>query len=145
MLHHVELNVGDLATSGAFYDALLGRLGYRVFEEGETWRSYVDGSCYLVLAQADDRFVSRGFHRKAVGINHLAFAAPDRGAVDGLQGWLVEHDVPVLYAGAIDAGSSDEGPNYAVYFEDPDRLKLEYVFRPLDGAPSVRSARSEPT
>jgi hypothetical protein len=25
---------------------------------------------------------------------------------------------------------ADEAANYAVYLEDPDRLKIEYVFRP---------------
>jgi hypothetical protein len=25
-----------------------------------------------------------------------------------------------------------EAPNYALFFEDPDRVKLEFVYRPAD-------------
>jgi catechol 2,3-dioxygenase-like lactoylglutathione lyase family enzyme len=127
MLHHLDLNVSDLAQSSAFYGALLPRLGYHLGEVHETWLTWRCGSFYLTLVQAEERFRARGFHRKQVGVNHLAFTAPSRAAVDQLFQWLVETGVSVLYGGPLDMGAP-EAPNYAVFFEDPDRLKLEYVY-----------------
>ncbi|HLN63528.1 MAG TPA: hypothetical protein VK464_18480 [Symbiobacteriaceae bacterium] len=49
--------------------------------------------------------------------------------MDDLYGWLAERGVPVLYGGPMEMGTPG-APNYAVFFEGPDRLKLEYVFRP---------------
>jgi len=89
-----------------------------------------------------ERFIKKpaytGFESEASGVNHLAFPAPTREAVDELHGWLGERRMTVLYGGPMDMGT-DEAPNYAVYFEDPDRLKLEYVYRPHGlGAPGAR-------
>jgi catechol 2,3-dioxygenase-like lactoylglutathione lyase family enzyme len=104
-------------------------MGYRELERGDGWVSFGDGGAYVTLVQADRRFADRGFHRKAVGVNHLAFLASGRAEVDELHDWLLARGVPVLYGGPRDMGGEDD-PNYAVFFEDPDRLKLEYVHRP---------------
>jgi catechol 2,3-dioxygenase-like lactoylglutathione lyase family enzyme len=127
--HHVDLNVSDLERARAFYGELLGRLGYVPGEDDVDWCTFVhpDG-WYLTLVQTDERFVGLGFHRKGIGVNHLAFAAPDRASVDDLHAWLVSRGFHVLYGGPMDMGDELE-ENYAVFFEDPDRLKLEYVHR----------------
>ncbi len=130
-MHHLDLNVLDLTRSEAFYREVLGRLGYREVERGPGWVSLGKGSFYVTLVQTSEAFTGRGFHRKAAGMNHLAFPAPDRGAVDDFHRFLVERGVSVLYGGPLDMADGD-GPNYAVFLEDPDRLKLEYVFRPLE-------------
>jgi catechol 2,3-dioxygenase-like lactoylglutathione lyase family enzyme len=62
-------------------------------------------------------------------VNHLAFPAPSVKAVDDLYAWLMAGGVPVLYGSPLDMGHPDQ-PNYGLFFEDPDRLKLEYVHRP---------------
>jgi hypothetical protein len=49
--------------------------------------------------------------------------------VDDIHAWLLARGVAVLYGSPLDVGHPGQ-PNYAVYFEDPDRLKLEYVHRP---------------
>jgi catechol 2,3-dioxygenase-like lactoylglutathione lyase family enzyme len=126
----MDLNVSDLERSAAFYRDLLGRWGYTLVDSGPTWRSFGLGSFYLCLVQAQSPFVERGYHRKGVGLNHLAFHAPSRAAVDDLYRWLLAHRVQVLYGGPMEMGTAAE-PNYAVFFEDPDRVKLEYVYRPF--------------
>jgi catechol 2,3-dioxygenase-like lactoylglutathione lyase family enzyme len=127
--HHLDLNVTGLSRARPFYSALLGRLGYEPGDDGDGWCTFVHAEgWYLTLVQTEDRFVEHGFHRKAAGVNHLAFAAPDRGAVDDLHAWLVGRGAHVLYGGPMDMGDARE-ENYAVFFEDPDRLKLEYVHR----------------
>ncbi len=129
MLDHLDLNVSDLGRSRAFYGEFLGRIGYHEFEEGAGWCSFVDpsGAFYLVLVQAGEGHLEVGFHRKRVGVNHLAFAAPSEQAVNDLAAWLDENDVFLLYDSPLRMGD-----RYAVFFEDPDRLKIEFVFRPAN-------------
>lgn len=128
-LHHLDLNVRDLRTSEAFYRDLLGRFGLAEVERGERWISFGTDTCYITLVQTGEPFLYHGFHRKRIGVNHLAFPAPSHESVDDLHAWLVERGAPILYGGPMEMGTED-APNYAVYFEDPDRLKLEYVYRP---------------
>ena len=66
--------------------------------------------------------------RYSAGLHHLAFTAPSRAAVDALHQRLLDLGVDVLDAPA-------EYPQYApgyyaVFFADPDGMKLEYVFTP---------------
>ena len=37
--------------------------------------------------------------------------------------------IHVLYGGPMEMRSAEKA-NYAMFFEDPDRLKVEYVYRP---------------
>lgn len=129
VLHHLDLNVSNLERSQAFFAALLPGFGYQVGESGSGWTTWRCGSFYITLVQAEEPYRSRGFHRKQVGVNHLAFPAPSREAVNELYLWLKDRGITVLYGGPLDMGTPDQ-PNYAVFFEDPDRLKLEYVYRP---------------
>jgi len=124
----MDLNVRDLPRSAAFYDEVLGRLGYREVERGVGWVSIGDGTFYITLVQIEERFADRGFHRKGIGVNHLAFPAPSVKAVDEFHAWLVARGVPVLYGSPLDMGPDQ--PNYAVFFEDPDRIKLEVAHVP---------------
>jgi catechol 2,3-dioxygenase-like lactoylglutathione lyase family enzyme len=135
--HHLDLNVRDLATSEAFYREVLGHLGMRELERGEGWVSFGDEDGYLTLVQTAEPFLYHGFHRKRIGVNHVALRAPSREAVDELHAWLMERGIRVLYGGPIDRGSELE-PYYAVYFEDPDRFKLEYAYRPRGPVPAER-------
>jgi catechol 2,3-dioxygenase-like lactoylglutathione lyase family enzyme len=128
-LHHLDLNVRDLGTSERFYRDLLHRFGLQEIERAEHWVSFGTDSCYITLVQTGEPFLYHGFHRKRIGVNHLAFPALTQRAVDELHAWLVGRGVTILYGGPMDMGT-EEAPNYAVYFEDPDRMKLEYVYRP---------------
>lgn len=83
-----------------------------------------------MLTQSRDEYVRRGFHRKQVGLNHIAFWAPSRSFVDRFyEQYLVPHRVRVLYGGPRDYPEYSKG-YYAVYFEDPDKVKLELVTEP---------------
>jgi catechol 2,3-dioxygenase-like lactoylglutathione lyase family enzyme len=60
-----------------------------------------------------------------VGLNHLAFHAASRQQVDEIARKLRGRGVTILYADKHSfAGGKD---HYAVYFEDPDRMKVELV------------------
>lgn len=125
MLHHVELNVSDLKESKSFYGWLLPQFGYEKFQEWPEGISWKLGKTYLVFVQTEAAFLEQRFHRKCTGLNHLAFHAESREQVDRLTMKLKEKGIPILYA---DRHPHAGGPDhYAVFFEDPDRLKLEFV------------------
>jgi catechol 2,3-dioxygenase-like lactoylglutathione lyase family enzyme len=124
-LHHVELYVSDLECSTAFWSWFLGELGYEPFQSWDGGRSYRLDATYLVFVQTEATHLEPAYHRKRTGLNHLAFHAASREQVDELTAALRERGVPVLYE---DAHPHAGGPDtYAVFFEDPDRLKVELV------------------
>ena len=124
-LHHVELYVSDLRRSSEFWGWLLGALGYRRFqqwEEGESWRL---GDTYIVLVQTPEEYLDPPYHRRRTGLNHLAFHAASREQVDEITAKLRERGGMILYE---DRHPYAAGPGYyALFFEDPDRIKVELV------------------
>lgn len=125
MLHHVELYVSDLKKSTEFWGWLLEELGYELFQEWESGRSWKYGETYLVFVQTEEVYLDIPYHRKRTGLNHLAFHADSREQVDELTEQLKAKGVPVLYEDRHPfAGGEDY---YAVFMEDPDRIKVEIV------------------
>jgi glyoxylase I family protein len=66
------------------------------------------------------------YDRYDLGIHHLAFAAPSREVVDERARWIGEQDVTIESGPAEYDYTQDY---YAVFFDDPDGLKLEIVHR----------------
>lgn len=125
LLHHVEIYVSDLQRSKEFWGWLLEELGYDVYQQWEKGKSWKLGETYLVFVQADERFLDVPYHRSRVGLNHLAFHAASRAKAEELTLALKERDVTILYQDKHPyAGGKDY---YAVFFEDPDRIKVELV------------------
>src|SRR5699024_3630251 len=125
LLHHIELYVSNLNKTTEFWGWLLEELGYTMFQEWESGRSWRLGDTFIVFVQAEDRFLDVPFHRCRVGLNHLAFYASSRDHVDEITRKLKIKDVNILY---LDRHPYAGGANhYAVYFEDPDRIKVELV------------------
>jgi len=125
LLHHVEINVSDLERSSAFWGWLLGYLGYEPYQSWVQGRSWRRDEMYLVLVQTEQGFVEAGYHRKRTGLNHVAFHARSRHQVDELTTLLRDKGVLILYE---DRHPHAGGPDhYAVFFEDPNRIKVEVV------------------
>src|SRR2546421_10263440 len=121
-LEHLDIYVSDLARSGEFWGAFLTALGYREFAKSPTGWSWTNDESTVSLLQADRESLDPPYHRKRVGMNHLAFAVSSKQQVDALATVLVGRRVPMLYGGPR-AGRR----TYAVFFEDPDRIKIEVV------------------
>lgn len=125
LLHHVELYVSDLARSRAFWGWFLGELGYEVHQEWEGGVSLRLGPTYLVFVQTPCEHLEPAYHRRRTGLNHLAFHASSREQVDRMTERLRERGVRLLYE---ERHPHAGGPSsYAVFFEDPDRIKVELV------------------
>jgi glyoxylase I family protein len=125
-MHHMDITVSDLARSKPFYDLVLGFMGYRCHKNTDeviVWSlALPDGVCEMAILPERR---SRQHDRYTVGLHHLAWNAESRADVDRLHVRLVDAGVPILDAPA-------EYPQYgagyyAVFFADPDGIKLEYV------------------
>ncbi|QQS28438.1 MAG: VOC family protein [Sphingobacteriales bacterium] len=123
-LHHVEIYVSDLNKSKKFWAWLLTqKLNYVLYQEWDQGVSFRQNDTYLVFVQTEDQYQDIHYHRKRTGLNHLAFYGESKQFVDQLTDELRERGVTILYA--------DRHPHaeqyYAVFFEDPDRIKVEVV------------------
>lgn len=124
-LAHIELNVLDLAAARRFWQPLLERLHYTVFQEWDAGFSMRLKGTYLVFVQTEPAFEAAGFHRKRPGLNHLAFYVETPAQVDEFATYLRDIGAKELYAEAYPYAA---GPNvYTAFFEDPQRLKIEIV------------------
>jgi glyoxylase I family protein len=134
LVDHVDLVVSSIARSLAFYRGLLGQLGTVevsevVGERGETIHYLSAGgqSVHLGLRERPGDADKRQVDRYALGLHHLALRAPDRPTIDAAAGWLRDQEAEI-----------EDGPRewpytagyYAVFFYDPDGLKLELVHYP---------------
>lgn len=125
MLHHVEINVSNLEKSRNFYEFLLPYLGYELYQEWPKGFSYIKDQTYLVFVQTEMNHLEHSYHRGHTGLNHLAFHGESREQVDQLTLALKERQVSILYKDRHPYAGGNQ--YYAVFFEDPDRVKLEVV------------------
>src|SRR5258705_6801302 len=129
-IHHVDLVVSSIERSLPFYRELLGPLGWHGIgevegERGETiW--YLNGrdtSIGLRESQSEPQDVDR----YSIGLHHLAIEAASRAIVDERARWLRAN-------GALLESEPQEYTYmpgyYAVFFYDPDGLKLEILHVP---------------
>lgn len=133
MLHHVEINVSNLTRSRAFWQWLLcEELGYEVYQEWPRGVSFRQGQTYLVFVQTEEKHLDKTYHRCRTGLNHMAFHGRSKSHIDDLSAKLQARGIIILYT---DRHPHAGGPDsYAVFFEDPDRIKVEVVARNVDAA-----------
>ena len=132
-VHHVDLTVRDPQSSRPFYEAVLGFMGYAVSDTdayGFDMDLRSDGALVgsIGVLQARGENAARAHDRYAAGLHHLAWNAESRADVDAMHALLLRIGATVLDP---PADYPRYGPGYyAVFFADPDGLKLEYVFKP---------------
>jgi len=132
-VYHVQLNVPDAAVSLPFYRSLLDYLEFRVVHEDRCVAGFSDGRTALWLIETEPGHRDSGFHRKRTGINHVAFRVPRREDVDQFTAeFLKPRGIAPLYDTPRECPENAPG-YYAVFFEDPDRLKLEVASVPAVG------------
>ncbi len=78
-----------------------------------------------VLRAGASRPLTAGYHRQRVGLKHPAFHGKSRAHVDEIAAWVKASGTTSLYESEYPYAG---GPGYyALYGEDPDRIKVEVV------------------
>jgi catechol 2,3-dioxygenase-like lactoylglutathione lyase family enzyme len=126
-LAHVDLVVTSIERSLPFYRDLLAPLGYQRVREVEGERGeaiwYLGGTGAGALGLRQAQTVSAGpYDRYRVGLHHLAFGAESREAVDERHGWLLGQGAEIESEPRV---YTYRPGYYAVFFYDPDGIKLE--------------------
>ncbi|SYW14257.1 VOC family protein [Oenococcus oeni] len=125
-ISHIEIYVSDLKASKRFWSWLLvSQFGYKVYQQWDKGISYILNGTYLVFVQTDQDKLVFDYNRTHIGLNHLAFHVDSKQMVDGIRERVQDNKYKELYAERYPfAGGPD---HYALYFEDPDRIKVEIV------------------
>ena len=129
-VHHVDLVVSSIERSLPFYTQLLGPLGFHTVSEVEGERGetiWYLGGPGTAIGLREAQTESGSYDRYRVGVHHIAFEADSRAQVDERAAWVRTQDV-----------ETESEPQeytylpgyYAVFFYDPDGLKLEIVHVP---------------
>lgn len=125
VIHHIEIFVSDLERTIEFWSWFLTELGYEQYQSWESGISFKLDESYIVFVQTEERFLDIPYHRSRVGLNHLAFHAESRSHVDDMLIKLQDKGVSMLYHDRYPYAGGEN--YYALYFEDPDRIKVELV------------------
>ena len=134
-ISHVDLVVSSIERSLAFYRGLLEPIGWTGLTEvrGERGEAIhylsVEGPGVSALGLRERQSDAHGtpYDRYAIGVHHVCFDAASREVVDERARWLAGEGA------TIESGPAeyDYTPGYyAVFFYDPDGIKLELLHRP---------------
>lgn len=139
LIHHLILPVTDLQRSSAFYGPLFEFMGYALTgcsDRFQDWRRVdLNGMPEISLVQVKPELADAPYVRGAVGHHHhLAFNAESRQAVEACADLLAQltHTGGQIIHSPQDHPQYSEG-YYAVFFEDPDGLYLEFTYTPSSG------------
>ena len=116
-IDHVSIRVRDYEKSKAFYGRLFDFLGFEISDEYPSTIGWTNGKTRYWIAPAEGR---KTYRIGDVGLHHYAFELRSRKDVDALQDFLHE-----LGATIVDPAGEYYDDYYAVFFLDPDGLKLE--------------------
>jgi glyoxylase I family protein len=134
-VHHVDLVVSSIERSLPFYRDLLGPMGWHGLNEvqgerGETiW--YLTGPGSSIGVRQAQSATDGGYDRYGIGLHHIALEVSSRAVVNERAEWLRGQGAE------IESGPEEYwySPGYyAVFFYDPDGIKLEIVHVPGQAA-----------
>lgn len=114
---HISIRVSDYEKSKAFYAKLFAFLGFELSDDYGTTIGWTNGRTRYWIAPAEGR---KTHHIGDVGFHHYAFELRHRKDVDALQTFLEKERVRI-----VDPAAEYYDDYYAVFFLDPDGLKLE--------------------
>lgn len=117
-IDHISIRVSDYAKSKAFYSKLMDFLGFEVEADYGDTIGWKNGVTLFWIAQAEHKTKHQTGN---VGIHHYAFRLRNRKDVDELDAFL-RND---LKATIVDPAGEYYDDYYAVFFLDPDGIKLE--------------------
>jgi catechol 2,3-dioxygenase-like lactoylglutathione lyase family enzyme len=116
-IDHISIRVSNYEKSKAFYSRLFEFLGFEISDEYPNTIGWTNGKTRYWIAPAE----GRKKHRIGdVGLHHYAFELRNRKDVDALQAFLKDQRVLI-----VDPADEYYDDYYAVFFLDPDGIKLE--------------------
>ena len=135
-IHHASITVRNVDESEKFYDVLMAALGFDITKK---YKGYLDFADMYVVEYISDgfdfgicspkaKFIDEAVDsRKPGALQHMAFHADSRAAVDEVFEKIkplkvkILHNEPRVY--------TKLGPEYyALFFEDPDGIRLEVFY-----------------
>ncbi len=116
-IDHISVRVSDYEKSKAFYGRLFEFLGFEISDEYPDTIGWTNGKTRYWIAPAEGR---KKHHIGDVGLHHYAFELRSRKDVDALQSFLEKEGVRI-----VDPADEYYEDYYAVFFLDPDGIKLE--------------------
>jgi len=125
-IDHLSIKVGDLARSKRFYDDLLGFLGFKRKYDFADAVGWSNGKTLFWIGEADRQGKRHKHRRGDIGFHHYAFELGKRQDVFDLEAHLKKMGATIVDP----AAEYYSGGYYAVYFLDPDGLKLEGMHYP---------------
>ena len=116
-IDHISIRVSNYEKSKAFYGRLFEFLGFEISDEYPDTIGWTNGKTRYWIAPAEGR---KKYRIGDVGLHHYAFELRNRKDVDALQNFLKQQRVRI-----VDPADEYYEDYYAVFFLDPDGIKLE--------------------
>ena len=116
-IDHISIRVSDYEKSKTFYSKLFTYLGFEISDDYGSTIGWTNGKTRYWIAEAEGR---KTYKIGDVGFHHYAFELRSRRDVDQLQEFLKKEKVKI-----VDPADEYYEDYYAVFFLDPDGLKLE--------------------
>ena len=116
-IDHISIRVSNYEKSKAFYGRLFEFLGFEISDEYPNTIGWTNGKTRYWIAPAEGR---NKYRIGDVGLHHYAFELRNRKDVDALQAFLKDERVSI-----VDPAGEYYEDYYAVFFLDPDGIKLE--------------------
>lgn len=121
-IHHVALNVQDLAASERWYADVLGFARLAPFQ-GDRFERVImrhPSGVVIGLTRHDDPEAGAPFNERRTGLDHLAFEVSSREELDE---WAARFDeLGVTHSGVTETPLTG---SFLIAFRDPDQLQLE--------------------
>ena len=129
-VYHIQINVSNSKKSLPFYKKLFSYFDYKIIDESEEHIGASNGTTDFWIIQTEKNHLDKKYHRKATGLNHISFKVSSKEDVDKFtKEFLKKNKIETLY------NTPKRFPEYhkeyyAVFFEDPDNIKLEVTYVP---------------
>ncbi|MBI4020491.1 MAG: VOC family protein [Candidatus Aenigmarchaeota archaeon] len=126
-VNHIKIRVNNFRNAKDFYSSLFGFLGWTKIHEEYNVIGFRKGDVSFWLQEAD-RELKCEHTLGETGYDHIAFNVESRERVDMLHKFLQKEQVKILIPPK--KYPKYQKGYYAIFFADPDGLKLEAVFLP---------------
>lgn len=138
-IHHIQITVKDVGKAEPFYDQLFTLLGFDIEKKYSGYLPHADMDVVEYLSDTFDfgisspkkEFADEAIHpRKPGAIQHIAFRADSKAAVDTIFLKLQALDVTILHGRPKEYKERIAPDYYALFFESPDGIRFEIFHYP---------------